>query len=150
MSLELLQNIWQKMYSELLQNIWQKMYSELLQNISLYLAENVFKIAAKYQLISGRKCIQNCCKITSHKWQKKCLELLQIISLYLAENVLRIAAKYQLISGKNCEKPSKGFDKRPKNLNATEEKALRRPYWIRRITLKMAKYVFARLSWTPK
>ena len=58
-----------------------------------------------------------------------CLERLQNISLYLA---------------KSLEKPSRGFDeqpKDPKNTNTTKEKALRRPYWIRRITLKMAKYV---------
>ena len=70
---------------------------ERLQNISLYLAENGFKTAAKYQLISGRKCVQNCCKIEVQIWQKMCLELLKNISLYLAENVFRTAVKYQLV-----------------------------------------------------
>ena len=114
MSLELLQKI--SLYLA-------KMCLEVQQNISLYLAENVFRTAAKYQLISGRKCVQNCRNISAHFWQKKmCLELLQIINLYLAENVFRIAEKYQHISNKKlrkCEKPSKGLDERPKNLNAT-------------------------------
>ena len=74
----------------------------MLQNISSYLAENLFRTAPKYQLISGRKFVWNWSKISAHIWPKMCLGLAQNISSYLAENLFRTAPKYQLISGRKC------------------------------------------------
>ena len=60
---------------------------ELLQNISLYLAENVFRTAVKYQLIYLAENV---------------FGTAENISLYPAENAFRTAAKYQLISSRKC------------------------------------------------
>ena len=81
---------------------------ELPQNISSYLAENVFRSAQKYQLISGRTFVKNCPKISAHIWSKMCLELPQNISSYLAEICLELPQNISstlAVYPANCRSP---------------------------------------------